>query len=138
MTFVVDCSVALSWCFVDERSAYNTALFDTMLDRSAHAPHFLKVELANGLVSGMRRGRLTMEQAEEFTARITAAPIVYDELGANHAWRDVVPLALSCRLSAYDALYLELALRLKLPLATFDARLMAAATTLNIEVMSFA
>jgi predicted nucleic acid-binding protein len=49
---------------------------------------------------------------------------------------DVLALARQHALSAYDAAYLELALRLSLPLATLDRRLQAAATAAGVAIYS--
>jgi predicted nucleic acid-binding protein len=58
--------------------------------------------------------------------------IVIDQTTAAHALGDTLNLARRYKLSAYDAAYLELALRMGLPLATLDAGLANAATTAGI------
>jgi predicted nucleic acid-binding protein len=57
---------------------------------------------------------------------------------SEHAWHTVARLAERFRLTIYDAAYLELAQRRRLPLASLDRELRVAATALGIEVLGSA
>jgi predicted nucleic acid-binding protein len=90
------------------------------------------LELANTLVVGERRGRCTQAEATAFLARLAGLPIGVDPHTMAHAWADTIRLARTHTLSAYDAAYLELAIRQGLPLATLDARLATAAAAAGV------
>jgi predicted nucleic acid-binding protein len=91
--------------------------------------------VANTLVVAERRGRINRAAAAAFLDLLAALPIVVDPESATHAWAGVITLAREPHLSAYDAAYLELALRRGLPLATRDQRLASAAETLGVPVL---
>ena len=50
--------------------------------------------------------------------------------------REILPLARARRLTAYDATYLELAMRMGMPLATRDAALARAAKALRVRTLA--
>ena len=132
--FVLDGSVALAWYFADEQDAYADAVGLALPGTAAVVPALWHWEIANTLVVGERRGRSTEAQATAFLARLAGQPVVTDPDAAGHAWAETIRLARAHNLSAYDAAYLELAVRLSLPLATLDARLKAAAKAAGVSV----
>ena len=85
---------------------------------------------------GERRKRSTEAQASAFLARLGRLPIVVDEETDARAWGDTLSLARAQNLSAYDAAYLELAMRCGLPLASLDEKLKAAATAVGVGLYS--
>ncbi len=122
---VVDASVALAWCLADEEDAYAERILEGVAREGAIAPAHWPVEVANGLRSAERRGRL----AEDELPRLGK---LLNDLGI-----DIVPVELTTALSALDvarghdlsvndAVYLDLALYRKLSLATLDDRLVTA------------
>lgn len=125
--FVIDASVALAWCFDDEATAATQALLDRFAHEQAEVPSLWHLELANALVLSERKRRITSARTSEFVALITALPIVVDQETSSRALVAVLDLARSERLSAYDASYLELAMRRGVPLATKDSDLAKAA-----------
>ena len=133
--FVIDASIALAWCFDDEATAATSALLDRFEDEHAEVPSLLHLELANALALSERKGRVTPARASEFIALIGGLPIVTDELTANLALSIVLNLARSERLSAYDASYLELAMRRGVPLATKDDDLAKAARRVGVALL---
>ena len=76
---------------------------------------------------GIRRGRTTDQKVSCLRALIATYPVIVDPETAVATWGETLRLAQLYRLSSYDAAYLELALRLKLPLATIDQPLAKAA-----------
>lgn len=129
---VVDASVLLATIMPDE------AGFDL---RSVCAPYaevmapgLLWVELRNVLLAAERRGRLPEGALESALEDVEAVAIVLDHLPRSAA---LIGLARQHRLSTYDALYLELALRCGADLATLDARLATAATAEGIQVVIY-
>jgi predicted nucleic acid-binding protein len=130
--FVLDCSVVFAWFFADESDAYADAIADSLKVSAAVVPSLWPLEVANAIVIGERRNRCTQAQATEFLSRLATLPIAIDDQTARVAWSDALPIARSQKLSAYDAAYLELAIREGIPLATLDDRLRATAAVLGV------
>ncbi len=145
--FVLDASIALAWCFDDEATDETTALLDRMERESAHVPSLWHIEVANVVAISGRKGRLSPARAAEFAALIDALPILVDEEKAGgrargarmwppgRALREILDLARHERLTAYDAAYLELAMRQGLPLATRDEELRGAADRVGVALV---
>jgi predicted nucleic acid-binding protein len=100
----------------------------------AIVPAIWPLEVANTLVMGERRGRSTARQAAVFLELLRALPITIDHAGATAAWTETLDLARRFRLSAYDAAYLELAVRQDADLATRDRSLVKAATAAGVSL----
>ena len=135
MQFVLDCSVAISWCLVDENNDYANSILATMVDSEAFVPGIWSLEIANTLVVAERRNRMTKEQSEEAINLLQSLLIQVDIATDTNALDATLKLARQEGLSAYDAAYLELALRLKLPLATLDNRLAEAAIRCGVSLI---
>ena len=135
MSFVLDNSVALAWCFKDEQTPAIMALLDRVADEGAVVPQLWPVEALNGLLTAERRGRITMATRERLAGFLHDLPIALDDEMAGRTWIDTARLAARHRLSAYDAVYLELAVRLRLPLATGDRNLAAAASEAGLSLL---
>lgn len=135
MSFVVDNSVALAWCFEDEQSRPVMDLLDLVTESGAAAPQLWPIEALNGLLTAERRGRIDAERRRRLAGFLYDLPIVIDDETASRLWRVTAELAERHRLTAYDATYLELAIRLGLPLATSDADLAAAARRSGVHLL---
>ena len=135
MSFVLDSSVALSWCFEDERTPATAALLDQVAESGAVAPLLWPLEVLNALTMAERRGRLDTERRQRFGDFLHQLPVKLDDETANQAWTVTTQLAVQFRLTVYDASYLELAQRLRLPLATRDEELYAAGRALGVSVL---
>ncbi len=122
MTFVLDASAAAGWLMPDESPPPD--LTDEIGSGTLAAPHLFWVELRNILLVGERRGRLPEGAADRFVAAVDDLHVELDTAAESAA---VMALARRHRLTAYDALYLELALRRRAPLLTLDKALRAAA-----------
>jgi predicted nucleic acid-binding protein len=132
---VLDASVALAWCFADEKSAYSEAVLDFLANGSqAVTPSIWPFEVANALLAGERRQRITIAQVTSILRRVADLPISVDPAQTDHAFQQILPLARQSQLTEYDAAYLELALRLNLPLATLDAQLKRAAQGVGVPL----
>jgi predicted nucleic acid-binding protein len=131
---VLDSSIALAWCFADEKDPYADAIAASFPALEATVPNLWHLEIANALVVGERRGRNTQADTSKWTGFLSSLPIAVDGQTTARAWTDTVNLARSQNLSAYDAAYLELTLRLGLPLATLDGKLKAAATAAGVPL----
>jgi predicted nucleic acid-binding protein len=133
--FVIDASVALAWCFDDEATEATRALLDRFEDEQAEVPSLWHLELANALAVGERNKRITPARTSQFISLIGELPIVIDEQTPNVALSTVLDLARGERLSAYDASYLELAMRRGVPLATKDDDLVQAARRVGVTLL---
>ena len=136
MNFVLDTSLALAFVLADEANDSTDAVLDT-LGRGARAyvPTLWCWEVVNVLLLAQRRGRLTEAKALQHAAHLRALPIETDEAAEDAAWQATRILAQKHRLSAYDAAYLEVALRRGLPLGSLDGELRAAAKAENVSVL---
>ena len=135
MSFVLDNSVALSWCFDDEQTPSVMALLDRVVETGAMAPLLWPLEALNGLLVAERRRRLDAAKRAELTGLLRALPITLDDETADKSWEATLRLAERFTLSVYDATYLEVAQRRRLPLASMDRTLRSAAAALGVEVL---
>ena len=133
MPFVLDCSVTMAWVFPDEASENTARLRDSLLDDRAFVPSLWAVEVGSVLLSATRRGRIRADEWEMIRASLHALPIEIEPVSTLRVWETALSLADRFNLSVYDATYLELAIRMRLPLATLDKALAAAATAAGIE-----
>ena len=135
MPFVLDASVTLAWAFIDERNEYTQGIQARLETDEAFVPSIWPLEVANVLLIAERRGRLTQLDAVQFARMLLLAPVTVVETSPRLALNEIFELARSASLTVYDASYLELALRLGVPIATLDNRLRAAAETLGVPLL---
>lgn len=135
-SFVLDASVALAWCFDDESTPAGWALLDRLRSAPGHVPTLWALEVSNILLGAERRRRITRARTIEFLSILGDLDLQVDPDLPGRAFRDVLPLARERRLPTYDAVYLELAMRLGLPLATKDAALAGAAMALRVKTLA--
>jgi predicted nucleic acid-binding protein len=133
--FVLDASIALAWCFADEATPATDALLERLADEEAVAPALWRIEVANALAMAERRGRLSVAGLTRSVGLLQRLAVALDPEGSERAFRELLDLARSERLTVYDAAYLELALRLGLPLASKDSKLRQAAAGLGLTVL---
>jgi predicted nucleic acid-binding protein len=132
MAFVLDASTTAAWCFPDESSQMADQAFDRLAQDEAIAPGLWWAEIRNILIVAQRRGRIDTTDTTRFLADLSKLPIAIDY---NAAETTVLDLARRHNLTVYDALYLELASRLAMPLATLDRRLVAACQASGVPVI---
>ena len=135
MSFVVDSSITLTWCFEDEATEEADALLIPLANEGAHAPSLWPLEVFNALIMAQRRKRITEKQRHGMIALLHALPIILDADTADQAWTVTNLLADQFRLTLYGASYLELAQRLNIPLATLDTDLRAAANAIDVPLL---
>lgn len=124
MTIVVDASMTLGWIFEDEEDEYAEEVLRKF--QGGRVPALWPLEVVNGLLVAHRRKRLNPAQLKAGFNDLGQFPIMVEAPPAAAIQRGVLELAMKHNLSAYDAAYLELAIRDSLPLATLDAKLQAA------------
>lgn len=134
MAFVLDCSVTMAWIFSDEASAATDRLRQSLAETRAFVPGLWPIETANALLVATRRGRIAEEEWSRIRGHLSTLPIEVDPVSAPRVWGAALDIAHQTQISAYDAMYLELALRMRLPLATLDRRLSDAARSAEVEL----
>lgn len=135
--FVLDASVTLCWCFESQATDYSDAIFERMAaGDEASVPFVWPIEVVNALVRAERRKALKVAQVAGFLEELSAWPIQVDTVGVARAFHQILGSARELYLSAYDATYLELAIREGIPLATLDNGLRKAARTAGVTILA--
>lgn len=133
--FVLDASVAMAWCFHDEATQASRRLLDQLEGDGAAVPTSWRLEVSNVLASSERTRRITAARSAEFIEMLDGLAIEIDDETSIRALAQTLDLARAQTLTAYDAAYLELAMRLGVPLATKDKELGEAAERLGVRVL---
>ena len=131
---VLDCSALLAWLFPDEGDPYGMALIEVMRESTAYVPSIWWLEVANAVLVAERKARLTQSDSVELMRIVDSLSIVQDTEQPEDWVHRVMMLGRVYGLSAYDACYLELAIRRGLPVATLDRALMNAAAAAGATV----
>jgi len=125
--FVLDCSVTMAWCFESESDAYSRAVLTSIPSGPAVVPPLWLLEVANVLLVAERRRRITRPDGVRFLDLLAELPVVVAEPEGISGMAMLVTLGRELGLSAYDAAYLHLARRERIPLASRDQALVVAA-----------
>jgi len=125
--FVIDNSVVMAWCFEDEVSAYADTVLECLRDGKAVVPAIWPLEIGNVLLVAERKRRLGKADVVRFLELVGSLPISVEQESRKRMLTEIIHLARDLGLSTYDASYLDLAMRLGLPIATQDKVLIKAA-----------
>ena len=131
---VIDASVALAWCFPDEASEYADGVLVALDGRTAMVPAIWPVEVANALLVGERRKRIRQPEVRRFLDLLKGLSILEDGQPFADTVSNILPLAREHDLSAYDAAYLDVAVRHGAPLATLDKALQKAGRAAGLKI----
>jgi len=133
--FVLDCSVTMAWLFEDEFSEYSQLARQSLLNEGTVAitPSIWPAEVSNVLFQAERRKRITEKKVNQALRVLSQLPIEVDFLPLG-SMGHVLRLCRTYTLTSYDALYLELALRGNMPLATEDNKLRRSAMAAGVEL----
>ena len=134
MKIVIDASVAAAWFLPDEQADYADSVLAALPKTGAVAPSLFKLEIANVFTIAIRRGRIESEFRANALDKLRRLRIEFDENGSETVWQTVPDIADEFGLTIYDALYLELAQRRDLTIATLDRKLATAARKAGIGV----
>ena len=135
MSLVLDSSATLAWFYSDETTPAIRQVFELLAKSGAWVPSLWRLEVANILEMGIRRGRHDVAFRHATLADLSLLPISLDPETDRRAWDATLQLAHLHRLTLYDAAYLELAQRRALPLATLDSDLRTAAHTEGVTLL---
>lgn len=133
---VVDASTALAWCFPDESSDYADSVLVALEGKTILVPAIWSLEIANAVLVGERKQRLRQPEILRFAVLLENLAVLEDVQSTGDHVSRVLPLAREYSLSAYDAAYLELAVRHNAPLATLDQKLEQAAKQAGVMIFS--
>lgn len=134
-SFIVDCSLAMTWLFKDEATAHTNKLLRRLETETALVPALWHLEVTNVLAIAERQDRLTPDESDEFISELSKLDIETDHEADTRAFDHLLPLCRRHHLTSYDATYLDLALRRKLSLATLDEPLRKAAKKLGVKLL---
>ena len=136
MRGVIDASIALPWFFADEKSNVSDQLLTEVYRDGAVVPVIWPIEVANALTMGFRRKRIGETDWLASISILAAIPIIVEPLDHPKSLSNLLPMCRKYNLTFCDAMYLELADRLPVPLATFDKDLNQAAPSANVQLWS--
>ncbi len=134
-SFVVDCSMAMTWCFKDEATDETRTLFRRLSTEAAIVPAHWHLEIVNTLLVAEKRERITPAESAQFLNTIDSLDIEVDNEITTRAFHDVLPLARAHQLTSYDAAYLDLSIRRNLALASLDDDLCRAAKAVGVKLL---
>jgi predicted nucleic acid-binding protein len=135
LTFVLDASITLAWCFDDEDSVLADQVVARIVNEDAVAPVIWPLELANSFLSAERRGRTSISQTRSMLDVVQGLRVTLHQVHFTSGLEDVIMLGREESLSAYDASYVHLALANGLPLATLDSRLKVACEQVGVPLL---
>ena len=138
MNFVLDASVAMCWLFLDGKPAERAYALKVLAamkqaETGALVPVTWGLEVSNVIAKAEAKGLVREVQSEAFLEMLEAMDIGGDRATFSKALSETLQIARRYRLSAYDASYLELAMREGLPLATLDEDLQKAARKAGVK-----
>ena len=134
--FILDCSVTMTWCFKEEATRLSQITQAALIENKAIVPSIWPLEVNNVLWVSIRTKKVTEIQAKRFKYILSGLPIVVDLKASDLRNELILELAQEHKISCYDAAYLELSLRERLPLATFDRALAKAAKAAGVGVLA--
>jgi predicted nucleic acid-binding protein len=135
--FVLDASIVLAWCFPDEDDHVAAYVADIFKHSGvANVTPFWPHEVLNALLAGEKRKRISEALIQVFLDDLVNLAIVVDRpQPASAVFTKIQALCREHELTAYDAAYLELAIRNELPLATIDKALRKAAQKAGVRLL---
>ncbi len=132
---VVDASVALAWCLKDETSDFADRALERVIAEGGSAPAHWPMEVANGIRSAERRGRIDEEEIAQVSQLLDRLGIEVVPVELTTAMWSILDAARAHDLSAYNAAYLDLARFRRVPLATLDDRLRKACKSAGVGLV---
>lgn len=135
MSVVVDCSVAVAWCFADRETAATVELLRAVERAGMVVPAVWPLEVASVVLAGERRGTVDAGQRERFFEVLDALDVEVEPIDSGRVFGETMAHARRHGLTSYDASYLELAMRRGLPLATNDGEIVKAAAVVGVKVL---
>src|ERR1700746_1420457 len=133
--FVVDCSIAMAWLFHDEATHKTAALLNRLATETALVPAWWVIEITNVIAMGEGKGGIPPTHSNACISDVTKLGSERDDEAPDRAFTHLLALCRTHRLTSYDAIYLDLAIRRSLPLATLDDDLRKTAKKLGVGLL---
>jgi predicted nucleic acid-binding protein len=132
--FVIDASVILAWFNPNEQNDYADEILDCLSEEIAIIPQLCCLEVNNVFLSFEKKRIISAIETEKALCSLANLPITLDKAPLNFQMPLISRLARDNGLTIYDACYLELAVRLNLPLSTLDKQLLAAMEKIELPL----
>lgn len=132
-SFILDCSVAITWCFEEERNNYSKFVLSYCTKHGATVLPLWKLEITNTLLVSEKRNRLHVTDTIKFIDLYNSLPLNISNL--NFSIQEVIDTARANNLTSYDATYLILAMHKRLPIATNDKALTRACHHNSVQLL---
>ncbi len=138
MKFILDCSVTMPWLLRNDSTGYAENILKYLGDSRnlALVPRLWYLEVGNTLLVAESRKKITEAESERFIQWLQNLPIEEDDSHTLQFFDRTMSMAREHKLSFYDAVYLELAMRESLPIATLDKQLKEASLSVGIELVT--
>lgn len=133
-SFVLDCSVTMSWCFEDEFDNYSEAVLNSLTRSKALVPPLWILEVTNVLLMTEKHNRLKNADSTRFIDLLNSLAIYTSDL--SFSMTEIINTARNHKLTSYDANYLLLAMHEGLSIATKDNDLISACLTNGVEIFN--
>ena len=133
--FIIDCSLAMAWLFKDEATDKTTEVLERLATETGLVPAWWFLEVTNVIALAERKGRIAPPESQQFVTDLSRLDIEIDTESPSRSFSHILPLCRGSSLTSYDAMYIELALRRDLPLATLDERLRKAAKKAGVKLL---
>ncbi|MEO7254189.1 MAG: type II toxin-antitoxin system VapC family toxin [Casimicrobium sp.] len=130
-------SVAIRCALRDDSAAdraYADRVLHSLVESSAHVPVLWHTELVHVLRCAEDDAKIGESAIASYFARLNRLPIETDPTAPRALSPSVASVSREYKLSGYDAQYLELALRLQLPVATLDRKLRKSAVKAGLPL----
>ena len=134
--FVLDVAVVAAWLLHNRASQYTVDVQWRLMKQAAIVPSVWFPCLADLFLAAERIGATTRSKIDAFLSGLPSFPIFVDDETEYRAWGNTLDVARSHGITVSDAAYLELALRLNLPLATIDPALTRAAASVGVPLFT--
>ena len=133
--FVIDNSIVMTWCFIDEVNQYADAVLEKLAEAEAVVPTIWPLEVVHVLLVAERRKSLREIDSVRFISLLSQLPIHVEQAWPERSMNELLALGRVNDLSSYDASYLDLAVRHGLPIATLDQKLAEAAKRMGVPIL---
>ena len=130
--FVLDTSITLSWCLPDEQNEFADRALQEVFKTQVFVPTLWNWEVVNGLYMAIKRNRVQSQDLCHFELLLSRLPIHICHVDIDRMF--LLTLCQRENLTAYDTVYLYLAMQKSVPLATLDKKLQQAARNNGVEI----
>lgn len=133
-SLVLDCSIAMSWCFEDEFDNYSEVILNSLNKSKALVPILWNLEITNVLLVAEKRKRLNKADSTRFIDLLGSLPIYNSDL--LFPMSEIINVARSHNLTSYDTNYLLIAMHQGLSIATKDKGLISACLKSGVDIFA--